>query len=319
VECVDWNSAKAFCEAIGGHLPSEAEWEYAARAATTTNYYCGDSLECLDEIAWYSGNSGYQKHAVKEKSPNTFGLFDLVGNISEWTADSWAIEEKVVRGGTYFYLTEYLCLVFSSHALPQTKNSSIGIRCAKFIPNCIERECGDNGCGGSCGTCTGLNEVCADGDCVTPDCGDKQCGDDGYGGTCGVCTGCGEECLLGVCVFTACKDKECGPDGCGAMCGTCASLGEACDNGTCCTPDCTGMQCGNSCGASCGACSSWESCWQHACHPDPGLVWVTIPAGVFLMGCPPEWPLCYATQIPQHPVAVNEFQLLETPVRNSKE
>ena len=95
VECVNWKEAKAFCEAVDakGRLCTEAEWEYAARAGTTTKYYCGDSASCLNGIAWYSGNSddgpGKHKHDVKGKAPNAYGLYDMLGNVWEWVEDCW--------------------------------------------------------------------------------------------------------------------------------------------------------------------------------------------------------------------------------------
>lgn len=88
------HDAKAFCEAIGGRLPSEAEWEYAARAGTETRYICGDDPACLDEVAWHAASTEAldpervrHPQPVGQKAPNAFGLFDMAGNIQEWTAD----------------------------------------------------------------------------------------------------------------------------------------------------------------------------------------------------------------------------------------
>jgi formylglycine-generating enzyme required for sulfatase activity len=91
VECVNWNEAKAFCEAVDpkGRLCTEAEWEYAARGGTTTKYYCGDDSGCVGDVAWYSSNSGSHKHDVKGQDPNDYGLYDMLGNVWEWVEDCW--------------------------------------------------------------------------------------------------------------------------------------------------------------------------------------------------------------------------------------
>jgi len=111
-------------------------------------------------------------------------------------------------------------------------------------PNCAGKQCGDNGCGGSCGTCT-EGAVCnQNGQCVAgciPNCAGKQCGDNGCGGSCGACAP-EQTCQNGQCVFgctpTNCQvlGKQCGQwsNGCGAIldCGTC-SVGQICQNGQC--------------------------------------------------------------------------------------
>lgn len=107
VETVSWDEAQSYCRKLGMRLPTEAEWEYAARAGSTTARY-GD----LQTIAWYAGNSGpqfvdgralyqsdpknyeenliargNQTHAVGQKQPNAWRLYDMLGNVWEWTAD----------------------------------------------------------------------------------------------------------------------------------------------------------------------------------------------------------------------------------------
>ena len=69
------------------------------------------------------------------------------------------------------------------------------------VPDCDEKECGDDGCGGTCGTCLGPQDACEDGQCVCqPACDGKECGDDGCGGSCGVCTGATSACYEGECI-----------------------------------------------------------------------------------------------------------------------
>jgi len=89
VELVNWGESDQFCKQVGGRLVHESEWEYAARAGTTTTYECGDDKTCLDGIAWFYDNSGNETHAVRQKTPNAFGLYDMTGNVWEWVQDCW--------------------------------------------------------------------------------------------------------------------------------------------------------------------------------------------------------------------------------------
>jgi hypothetical protein len=86
--CATWEKAVEYCEAIGGRLPTEAEWEYAARGGTTTRFYCGDDPACVYDIGWGRWNAPHgATQKVMGKLPNAYGLYDMIGNVREWTAD----------------------------------------------------------------------------------------------------------------------------------------------------------------------------------------------------------------------------------------
>ena len=119
-----------------------------------------------------------------------------------------------------------------------------------------------------------------EGEC-TPQCNGLQCGDDGCGGLCGTCD-LGSLCQNGICVCQPlCDGVECGPDGCGGTCGTCGP-GSTCDQGSCsCAPSCDNAQCGgDGCGGSCGMCADGESCVEGLCISDAGGCGNVGPAGV---------------------------------------
>src|SRR5439155_24293449 len=102
VEMVNWHEANDFCAKVALQLrrlklldadeeirlPSEAEWEYACRAGTTTDYSFGDKVEDLGKYSWYKPNSPGNDRPVGKKLPNDWGLFDMHGYVWEWCADS---------------------------------------------------------------------------------------------------------------------------------------------------------------------------------------------------------------------------------------
>ena len=114
VNCVDWHQARAFAVWVDGRLPTEAEWEYAARAAQGTPYAGSNDA---GEVAWYTENAGGKTHPIKGKLPNAWGLHDMSGNVWEWTQDhyhatyqgapgdgsAWEdhAPDRVIRGGCW--------------------------------------------------------------------------------------------------------------------------------------------------------------------------------------------------------------------------
>src|SRR5262249_48320217 len=95
---VSWFEANNFCARLSEklhrrvRLPTEAEWEFAARAGSITRFYTGDSELDLDLVGWYDKNSGGKLHPVGQKRPNYFGLYDMHGNAAEWCSDWYCMD-----------------------------------------------------------------------------------------------------------------------------------------------------------------------------------------------------------------------------------
>jgi formylglycine-generating enzyme required for sulfatase activity len=103
---VTWEECREFCRRTGMSLPTEAQWEYACRAGVTARYYFGDSDSQLDRYAWYQKNSDKQPQKVGTKEPNSFGLYDMLGNVWEWVLDGTE-QRKGIRGGGWLNPHDY--------------------------------------------------------------------------------------------------------------------------------------------------------------------------------------------------------------------
>lgn len=153
VETVSWDDAQEFLRRLGEkdgkpyRLPTEAEWEYAARAGTTTAYCFGDDPKLLREYGWYDENSGGRARAVGQLEANAWGLHDVHGNVWEWVQDWYAdnyyqqsglIDPKgpeegqyrVVRGGSWNDDALDLRVSVRRWVDPGYRFVSIGFRCA---------------------------------------------------------------------------------------------------------------------------------------------------------------------------------------------
>ncbi|NUM36111.1 MAG: SUMF1/EgtB/PvdO family nonheme iron enzyme [Candidatus Brocadiae bacterium] len=154
VEWISWKDCQEFCTRTGLELPTEAQWEYACRANSTSIYCFGDDLAFLEEYAWYDQNSQEKTHPVGEKRPNAMGLYDMHGNLWELCADccKWQNQaftdtyiegitdplckegnNRIVRGGCWYFPPSY-CRSSMRYSVSATDRlSCVGARFAKML------------------------------------------------------------------------------------------------------------------------------------------------------------------------------------------
>ncbi|MCP4657708.1 MAG: formylglycine-generating enzyme family protein [bacterium] len=145
---VTWNDARSFCEELGHRLPTEAEWEYAARAGTDTPWSFGADESELGRYAWYRDNSELRAHPVGLLRPNPWGLHDMHGNVLEWVEDEWgsyssdsqtdptrtSVDSRssaVVRGGSFRNTSRDVRSACRNWNVPEVQGRYLGFRCVR--------------------------------------------------------------------------------------------------------------------------------------------------------------------------------------------
>jgi formylglycine-generating enzyme required for sulfatase activity len=151
---VSWNDTQEFIQKLNAktgktyRLPTEAEWEYTARAGSQTEFSFGDNENDLGRYAWFYDNSSSQTHPVGEKQPNAFGLFDMYGNVWEWTQDCWNenyvgapndssawmqgdCSRRVLRGGSWNSVPQVLRSAIRNRNSSEFRYFNYGFRVAR--------------------------------------------------------------------------------------------------------------------------------------------------------------------------------------------
>lgn len=155
VETVSWDGAQAFIQKLNEQervttyrLPTEAEWEYAARAGSTTAYSFGDDPMQLREYAWYHNNSNNTTHPVGQLKPNAWGLYDMHGNVWEWAQDWYGDypsepvtdptgptkgADRVLRGGSWYDDARGCRATIRNNSSPVDHGYFLGFRLARSV------------------------------------------------------------------------------------------------------------------------------------------------------------------------------------------
>ena len=150
VATVTWFGAKAYCEWVGGRLPTEAEWEFAARGGNNSKGYTYAGSNTLDDVAWYNINSDLIAGSVGTKNANELGLHDMSGNLYEWCSDWYSSRyysnsptinpqgpnigtERVCRGGGWFSSPGFCSVTYRLSASPSSGTFAWGFR-PVFVP-----------------------------------------------------------------------------------------------------------------------------------------------------------------------------------------
>jgi formylglycine-generating enzyme required for sulfatase activity len=155
VENVSWNDAQNFIKRLNEkekthkfRLPTEAEWEYACRAGTNTEFSYGDDVNKLDKYAWHYDNSERKTHPVGQKEPNLWGIYDMHGNVYEWCQDWYGdyasnsvVDPKgpdnekgrVLRGGSWRSFARIIRSARRHWDRSDRRTSFIGFRVARDI------------------------------------------------------------------------------------------------------------------------------------------------------------------------------------------